>query len=535
MPARKLEWKPNPGPQTALFETPAGIILYGGAKGGGKTDGGLVWATRDFDKDGYKALILRKNFPELERHIIPRSRALFAKVGEYDKQKHIWHFPTKDGGEATLEFGFLERESDVEKYQGVGYARIIFDESTRFSEQMIRTMFLELRSPVAGIQRQLLLATNPIGPGFGFHKLMFIGDRRDKLFPPRKPFQLYWDTRWPSDGKPISAKGAISTVFIPSKLWDNPVLLKNDPTYPDRIRSANQVVVNALLGGSWDTPIGLALDFEYGVHTCLASEVPEYGRNWMAIDWGVNDIAATGWFRSTSDRTFLYRELARPGVDIVPYAHQLLAKCHDESIDYCVLSHEAFAKKGVQFTQAQQFAGVLSKIGHIPLIPSDKDREGRLTLVREFMRTSPVSAYEERKDMDYNYWVQKFAKEGAQAMEEYQLAMQHNAGPLPKLLISRDCPYVISSIPNLVVDKERPSVVADGQDDHGYDMLGYGLKAYRRQKGLPAELIYATMLDGRVPDSNLAADKAMEEARRVTRRTGGSAPFRWMGRGRGRS
>ena len=31
-------WRPQPGPQTLAYESPADILFYGGAAGGGKTD-----------------------------------------------------------------------------------------------------------------------------------------------------------------------------------------------------------------------------------------------------------------------------------------------------------------------------------------------------------------------------------------------------------------------------------------------------------------------------------------------------------------
>ena len=38
-------WEPQPGPQTALLACPIFEIFYGGARGGGKTDGNLgEWA-----------------------------------------------------------------------------------------------------------------------------------------------------------------------------------------------------------------------------------------------------------------------------------------------------------------------------------------------------------------------------------------------------------------------------------------------------------------------------------------------------------
>ena len=186
---KAIEWQPNRGPQRQLFSCPATVILYGGAKAGGKTEAALVWAVANgFDKDGYRAVIFRRTFPELERKIIPRSHELFSGVGKYDTRNHQWTFPTPAalgsnvsvGGQAVLEFAYLERELDVHKYDGAEYARIAFDESTRFSENQVRYILTCLRSPVEGIRRQMLLATNPIGSGFSWHYELFIKNRQRK-------------------------------------------------------------------------------------------------------------------------------------------------------------------------------------------------------------------------------------------------------------------------------------------------------------------------------------------------------------------
>ena len=42
----RSRWEPQPGPQTALLACPVFEVFFGGARGGGKTDGMLgEWAT----------------------------------------------------------------------------------------------------------------------------------------------------------------------------------------------------------------------------------------------------------------------------------------------------------------------------------------------------------------------------------------------------------------------------------------------------------------------------------------------------------
>ena len=57
--AKKLDyevaWRPQPGPQTALLACPIFEVFYGGARGGGKTDGMLGDFATHAGRDGSAA------------------------------------------------------------------------------------------------------------------------------------------------------------------------------------------------------------------------------------------------------------------------------------------------------------------------------------------------------------------------------------------------------------------------------------------------------------------------------------------------
>jgi hypothetical protein len=67
------EWKPHKGPQERVLIRDEFEILYGGARGGGKTDAGMVWLLGEENSYGklyvyhprYRALVLRKNAEDL--------------------------------------------------------------------------------------------------------------------------------------------------------------------------------------------------------------------------------------------------------------------------------------------------------------------------------------------------------------------------------------------------------------------------------------------------------------------------------------
>ena len=70
------QWRPNPGVQEFALRVPSNVfqILYGGSRGGGKTDAGIFWLikpTSELDGESlithpkYRGLVLRRNANDL--------------------------------------------------------------------------------------------------------------------------------------------------------------------------------------------------------------------------------------------------------------------------------------------------------------------------------------------------------------------------------------------------------------------------------------------------------------------------------------
>jgi hypothetical protein len=110
-PAHAVVWQPQPGPQAALLACPVFEVFFGGARGGGKTDGMLgEWASHA-DLYGAHAigLMVRRERTQLVE-AIERSRALFAPLGaKFNEHDWMWRFP----GGARLRFAYLEHDSDA--------------------------------------------------------------------------------------------------------------------------------------------------------------------------------------------------------------------------------------------------------------------------------------------------------------------------------------------------------------------------------------------------------------------------------------
>src|ERR1700675_1102104 len=103
-PAPVVIWRPQPGPQTALLTCPVFEVLYGGARGGGKSDGMLGEWVGHAGKYGEDAsgLIVRRERTQLY-DLIERSRQLYTPL-RAKFADNVWRFPNK----ARLRFAYLE-------------------------------------------------------------------------------------------------------------------------------------------------------------------------------------------------------------------------------------------------------------------------------------------------------------------------------------------------------------------------------------------------------------------------------------------
>ena len=121
-------FKANEGPQEDFLAAGETDVLYGGAAGGGKSYAMLVDPLRYAHRSAHRGLIIRRSMPEL-RELIDKSRELYPKAFpgcKYKEVEKLWNFPSG----AKIEFGFLERDADVYRYQGQAYSWIGFDEIT---------------------------------------------------------------------------------------------------------------------------------------------------------------------------------------------------------------------------------------------------------------------------------------------------------------------------------------------------------------------------------------------------------------------
>jgi len=248
--APKNAWTPT-ARQARFLSTNAYEALYGGAAGGGKSEALLAGALRWVDHPSFRALILRRTYADLERSLIDRARTMYPlhrPGADYNETKKVWRFPSG----ALVFFGHLEHEKDKLAYQSAEFSYIAFDELTHFSETQYTYLLSRARSS-KGLPIHVRTATNPGGEG---HE--WVMRRWAPWLDPESEVRadpgevLHYRNR--DDGiewVPEGTESALSRVFFPARVSDNPYLAKNDPTYVERLRGLDPVTRAQLLDGDW--------------------------------------------------------------------------------------------------------------------------------------------------------------------------------------------------------------------------------------------------------------------------------------------
>src|SRR6478736_9032909 len=123
-------WRPQPGPQEALIDCSFSEVFFGGARGGGKTDGVLgKWALKERRFGSlFNAIMFRRTTVSAE-DAIERSKEIYGPLGaRFNEQKLRWRFPK--GG--RMAFAYLDKVDDANEYQGRNVTDAWVEETGQF-------------------------------------------------------------------------------------------------------------------------------------------------------------------------------------------------------------------------------------------------------------------------------------------------------------------------------------------------------------------------------------------------------------------
>ncbi|TXG76604.1 hypothetical protein E6Q11_04355 [Candidatus Dojkabacteria bacterium] len=313
----KIHWKPQPKQEYALARNEE-EILFGGSRGGGKTDAGQAFMMYDIDKSYYRGLVIRRNATDLDDWI-DRAKVMYASAkGVFVGGTFV--FPSG----AKIRTGHLKDDNAYSKYQGHEYHKILIEELTHIeSEDDYEKLRGSCRSKYPDIKPQIFATTNPDGAGHKWVK------KRWRI--PDHPT------------KPIITvdKNGLRRIFIPSSLDDNKKLTENDPNYRNLLEAiSDEELKDAWLNGSW---AGFGLKGAYYVKQLATAyregrvtHVP-YDLSLPVITWwdiGVGDSTTIGFFQKRGLQWCMIDFYSNEGEGLSHYVAVLQAKGYVYSDHY---------------------------------------------------------------------------------------------------------------------------------------------------------------------------------------------------------
>lgn len=297
-----LAIRPQAGPQEAFLASPADIVIYGGAAGGGKSWGLLMEPLRHVTTNHqFAAVFFRRNTTQIRNPggLWDESRTIYSLLGAKPSKAVLeWRWPF--GG--MVKFAHLEHESTVYDWQGAQIPLICFDELTHFTKGQFFYMLSRNRS-TCGVRPYIRATTNPDADSWVREFIAWWIDEKTGYPIPERSGVVRWFVRvndtivWGDTADELRSRAGAdaepkSVTFISAKLDDNKILLAKDPGYRSNLLAQNAVERARLLGGNWNVRPAAGMYFQ---------------RTWCkVVDAAPSDIEVVRyWDLAATDKTDL--------------------------------------------------------------------------------------------------------------------------------------------------------------------------------------------------------------------------------------
>jgi Phage terminase large subunit len=462
-----------PLPKQELYhQSMAPFRLHVGGFGSGKTLNALMEAIITcLMVPGCNCLILRTTSPDIQKTVI--NKFLNPKLvprwvyKTYNKNEKIAYF--ENGSQ--LHFGYCQRDDDVNQYLSTEYVYIHLEEAGEFSYRIFEVLVgrARLSSDVVDVygnkvKPSIGLTTNPMGNGWGWIKSLFKNHEKIKGMGHYDPADYF---------------------MVHSTVYDNPYVCT--PEYIKKLEAMTGTLRQQALYGDMDTIGGQYYpQFNTGQHEGIHVMNPKdirfksYEPVWCGSDWGLAHHWPVIWFTKGQIKdplassgsgyrtvTVAFRERIFQEMNAIQVADGIAEACDcdrddhgrirrvKEPIKRFFFSWDRFKRHEQNHTIAQQLGDRMIKYGLPRPQPADSSRVDGWVLIAQLF------------DMD-------------------------------ELVITTDCPHLISTIPMLVRDApDDPEDVkkVEGMEDDIADAFRYGVKSYLNPGKMPQSLKDAQMLD----------------------------------------
>lgn len=424
--------------------------LYGGAAGGGKSDALVIEALRQIYIPHYKGLILRKTYPQLTELIeksIGYYRAVDSKA-KYNDSKHCWTFSSG----AKIYFGSMQHTKDKFNYQGKAYDYVAFDELTHFTYDEYVYLFSRNRPNGAGTRVYIRATANPGGVGHGWVKERFITAAK-----PMTPITEKLRITLPEG---IQKTVIRKRIFVPSLVFDNKQLLKNDPNYLANLALLPEAEKKALLYGDWDSFSGQVFaewvdnpkhyTDRQNTHVIAPFRVPNEWNIYRGFDWGYAKPFSVGWYAVDCDKRI--------------YRIRELYGCTD-SPDTGVKWEPAYIARKIREIEGEDLNLKGKRIIGVADPAVFADDRGAGTSIASLM---------EREGVFFG----KGNHERLSGKMQLHNRLRFDENGIPMFYVFSTCRHFLRTVPALVYSRTDVEDVDTNGEDHIYDELRYVLMEY---------------------------------------------------------
>lgn len=363
---------------------------------------------------GATIYLFREDYDTLEANLIKEWKAKVpADLYSYHESKHT--ATIKHNGSKIL-FRYLSDETDAEGYQGREMDYIGIDELTKHTERTIQIIQSCMRS-AKGFPVRFRGTCNPGGKGHGFVKERYVkatnyGEKKIK--------------------DPVTYN---IIEFIPASVYDNDVLMQNDPSYVRRLENLPEAEKKAFLYGDWDVFMGQAFsEWRRDIHVVKPFDIPPSWPRIRALDWGFSKPFAVYWGAVDFDGVInVYREFygCKPG-------------CFDVGVQQTA---KVVAKEVKRLEQGEKISNGVAD----PAIWAKTGHESP-TIADEFMLAG--------------VYFNKANNDRLQGKMQLHQRLQGYGPDRPGIKFFDTCEHAIRTIPALCYDKTRPEDIDSTQEDH---------------------------------------------------------------------
>lgn len=452
------------------------IILYGGARGAGKSAGILSDAFMFCQTyPGAKCCILRESLDAVKQSFLDKLPTLFpqevrtpdgktVKIYEYHEKSSSWYpsrsivFP--NGSYITLQR--VANFAEAKAKQGWEFHYLAIDEVTKQEERTVDYLLTCVRSAQVvnkytgkpmRIPTKVVFGCNPGGIGHKWVKKRFIDTTVIKYDEHKTPIQTkdYIEIvpNPENPNKPIRRY----IRFIPASYKDNPYL---NTSYVANLEALPEHQKQLDMYGNWDVVAGKYFDFndeqfidEQAIYNDL-ERLSGHVEIFCSIDWGYKpSYACCLWHAVLPDhRVVTFKELYTQELVFEDFVKEIAKQSQDFDISATCLPHD-------MFRNGDRYRNDDGKI--IGETKSD---------VFEFYNLAPIRVESGKgKVMDRYDKIHSASK-------------LRNSDGIFKFRIAKCCTNLIDELDHAVVDEIDPSQIAKKCRDHAIDAYGHFLMYY---------------------------------------------------------